>query len=266
MTTILDTIFEAKRRRVEKLRASTDRDDLISRARAARSLIEPHRFRTSVSNSERINVIAEFKRASPSKGLINAKADAAEIARQYKAGGAAAISVLTEEDFFRGSLDDLRGVRAEVDLPILRKDFTFDELQVYESAAAGADAILLIVASLSKQELTVLRDLAVDLGMDALVEVHTTDEMKVASDIDAKLIGVNNRDLRTFNVSLDISRELIALAPPDATIVAESGLKTHYDLAELRSLGYSAFLIGETLMKSGDIGGELRRLTGISAK
>ena len=165
-----------------------------------------------------------------------------------------------------GSLDDLRKVRTAVSLPILRKDFVFDEFQVYESAAAGADAILLIAGFLDADRLAELRSLAEDeLGMDALVEVHTADEMKIAADVGANLIGVNNRDLRTFEVSLDVSRELAKFAPSDATLVAESGLRTRDDLMELRSLGYSAFLIGETLMRSGDAAAALRGLVGIPA-
>ncbi len=150
-----------------------------------------------------------------------------------------AISVLTEEDYFAGSLDDLRNVKATVDLPVLRKDFVFDEYQVYESAAAGADAILLIVAALDDETLSHLRRLAEDeLGMDALVEVHTSDEMKRAAACGAKLIGVNNRDLRTFEVSLETSLSLATQAPPEALLISESGLHSSNDLQRLREAGY----------------------------
>src|SRR4029078_4178998 len=166
-------------------------------------------------------------RRSPSKGMIREGADPIEIARAYREGGAVAISVLTEEDYFAGSLDDLRQVKAAVDLPVLRKDFIVDEYQVYESAAAGADAILLIVAALDDELLARLRRLAEDeLQLDALVEVHTSDEMKRAAAVGAKLIGVNNRDLRTSEVSIDTSLSLAREAPADAVLISESGLKS----------------------------------------
>jgi indole-3-glycerol phosphate synthase len=195
-------------------------------------------------------IIAEIKRASPSKGVINDRIDVAEVARDYAAGGAAAISVLTEEDFFKGSLDDLRFVKAAVDLPVLRKDFTIEEYQIYEAAAAGADAILLIVTALDEDELLRLRTLAEDeLGMDAIVEVHSAEELEIADRIGAKMIGVNNRNLNTFDVSLDVSRELIKHRPEGVLMIAESGLTTRAEIDELRSLGFDGFLIGEALMR-----------------
>ena len=171
------------------------------------------------------------------------------------------MSVLTEEDHFKGSLDDLRAVRAAVDLPILRKDFFFDEFQIYEAAAAGADAILLIAAILGDDKIERMRTVAEDeLGIDALIEVHTLDELERVKSIGAKLIGVNNRDLRSFHVTLDVSRDLIKRSPDDAIMIAESGLQTPEELQELHALGYSGFLIGETLMRTGDPVAELRRL------
>jgi indole-3-glycerol phosphate synthase len=159
--------------------------------------------------------------------------------------------VLTEPDYFHGSLEDLRAVRWAVSIPVLRKEFIIDEFQIYEAADAGADAILLIVGALTADKLMRFRSLAeTELGMDALVEVHTEDEMAIATKIDATLIGVNNRDLRSLEVSLDVSRRLIELAPEGAILVSESGLKTREELTELQSLGYSAFLIGETLMRT----------------
>jgi indole-3-glycerol phosphate synthase len=263
MRTILDEIFDTKRRRVADERNRVDLAQLAETARAVRSASRSGVLRAALQGGG-VNIIAEFKRASPSKGVINDSSDAADVARQYEMAGARAISVLTEEDFFMGSLEDLRKAREAVSLPILRKDFTFHEFQIYEAAAAGADAILLIVSSLDADRLRQLRLLAEDeLGMDALVEVHTADEMTIAADIGAMLIGVNNRNLRTFDVSLDVSRELVKLAPSGATLVAESGLSKREDLAELRSLGYSGFLIGETLMRSGEPEHELRELTRI---
>ena len=208
-----------------------------------------------------VTVIAEIKRASPSKGEIRAHVEPARVAREYEAGGAAAISVLTEEDRFRGSLDDLRAVRGAVGLPLLRKDFIFDEFQVYEAAAAGADALLLIVAALDDGQLTrLIRQTEDELRMDALVEVHTREEMMRAHACGATLIGVNNRDLRTFEVSLETSVKLAGDARPGVTLVSESGLRSGDDLRRLRSLGYKGFLIGETLMRAPEPDKALRSL------
>lgn len=262
--TILEKIVESKRKRVDAAKAAVDRIELRDAAVAARAGIAPHRLRDALSDSSRLNIIAEFKRASPSKGIINDDLEPAEIATQYKAGGAAAVSVLTEEDHFMGSLDDLRTVRAAVDLPILRKDFIFDPFQIYEAAAAGADAVLLIAAMLSNTQLHDLEAIAEDdLSLDAVIEVHTLEEMNRVKDTGAKLIGVNNRNLDTFEVSLETSREIIQNAPHGSIMIAESGLETKNDLIELRDLGYSGFLIGETLMRSGDPRAELRMLSGI---
>jgi indole-3-glycerol phosphate synthase len=260
--TILDKIFAAKRVRVEEAKRSVGIERIIGLASEGRASLEDHRFRSALQALGGPNIIAEFKRASPSKGPINDGVDAQTVARSYEDGGAAAISVLTEEDFFKGSLDDLRAVRSTVDLPILRKDFIFDPFQIYEAAEAGADAILLIAAMLDDEALVELYDLAeVTLGLDALVEVHTLDELERVINMGATLIGVNNRDLRTFNVSLDASRELIRHAPSGAIMVTESGLKTREDLFEMSELGYSGFLIGETLMRSGDPANALRVLS-----
>src|SRR6185503_9642920 len=224
----------------------------LARVREAKTRANPHAFRRALQG-DGINVIAEFKRRSPSKGMIREGADPIEIARAYQAGGAVAMSVLTEEDYFAGSLEDLRQVKATVDLPILRKDFIVDEYQVYESAAAGADAILLIVAALDDELLLRLRRLAEDeLQMDALVEVHTSEEMRRAAACGAKLIGVNNRDLRTFEVSLETSLSLAREVPSEALLISESGLKTRDDLQLLHSVGYRGFLIGETLVRAED--------------
>jgi len=231
------------------------------RMREARS--SAHGFR-SVLEKEGINIIAEFKRRSPSKGIIREGANPIEIARAYQAGGAVAMSVLTEEDYFAGSLEDLRQVKSAVDLPVLRKDFIVEEFQVYEAAVVGADAILLIVAALDDELLLRLRRLAEDvLGMDALVEVHTSDEMRRAAACGAKLIGVNNRDLRTFEVSLDTSLSLAREAPADALLVSESGLNNAADLRRLYDVGYRGFLIGETLMRADDPAAALRSFRGL---
>lgn len=232
------------------------------RLREARSS-RAHRFRSALQK-DGINIIAEFKRRSPSKGMIREGANPIDIARAYEAGGAVAMSVLTEEDYFAGSLDDLRQVKSAVELPVLRKDFIVDEYQVYESVVAGADAILLIVAALDDESLSRLRSLAEDeLGLDALVEVHTSDEMKRAVACGGKLIGVNNRDLRTFEVSLETSLGLAREASADAVLISESGLKSRDDLQRLHDAGYRGFLIGETLMRAEDPEQTLRSFRGV---
>lgn len=232
------------------------------RVREAKTPASPHAFRNALQK-DGINIIAEFKRRSPSKGMIREGANPIEVARAYQAGGAVAMSVLTEADYFAGSLDDLRQVKATVNLPVLRKDFIVDEYQVYESAANGADAILLIVAALDDEQLSRFRQLAEDdLQMDALVEVHTSGEMKRAAACGAKLIGVNNRDLRTFEVSLDTSLRLAREAPLEALLISESGLHSPSDLSRLRDAGYRGFLIGETLMRADDPAAALRSFRG----
>jgi indole-3-glycerol phosphate synthase len=233
------------------------------RVREAKTSARPHAFRSALQK-DGINIIAEFKRRSPSKGMIREGANPIEVARAYHAGGAVAMSVLTEEDYFAGSLDDLRQVKSTVDLPVLRKDFVVDDYQIYESAAAGADAILLIVAALDDEALSRMRRLAEDeLQIDALVEVHTSDEMKRATACGAKLIGVNNRDLRTFEVSLETSLRLAREAPADAVLISESGLKSSEDLQRLHEAGYRGFLIGETLMRADDPAVALRSFRGL---
>jgi indole-3-glycerol phosphate synthase len=207
-------------------------------------------------------IIAEFKRHSPSAGAIQAQADPVELARMYEAGGAAAMSVLTEPEHFKGSLDDLRLVAASVELPLLRKDFAVDRHQVYEAALAGAEAVLVIVAGLSDAEALKLLDAAHRTKLDVLVEVHTAEELERAAALGARLIGVNNRNLKTLEVDLETSLRLAELAPADATLVAESGLRTRADIERLQAAGYRAFLIGETLMRAADPRAELAALQG----
>lgn len=261
--TILQEIFEAKKLCVAKRRQETGMSKLVADAYDARASREPHRLRSALSG-EGINIIAEFKRASPSKGIINDTLNAADVGRIYETAGAGAISVLTEEDYFKGSFDDLRAMRGAVGIPILQKDFIFSEFQIYEAAIAGADAILLIVAMLDDVTLGNLYGIAGELGIDALVEVHNKEEMSRAAAIGAAIIGVNNRDLKTFKVSLDISYDLMKDAPAGAIMVTESGLKTRDDIQSLKRCGYDGFLIGETLMRSGDPEEALKALTGIT--
>ena len=249
---VLSEIIAKKRERLLIAKDAASFEQMQSLANEARGNAPPQALRKALRR-DGINVIAEFKRRSPSKGIIRPDADVLQIVRSYEAGGAAAISVLTEEDYFSGSVDDLRTVKASVSLPVLRKDFIFEEYQVYESAAAGADAILLIVAALDDELLLSLRRLAEDeLGLDALVEVHTSEEMRRAVDCGAKVIGVNNRDLRTFEVTLETSLTVAREAPSEALLVSESGLRSREDLRSLHTAGFRGFLIGETLMRAQD--------------
>lgn len=262
----LSTIIEAKRRRVRGAAAARPLASLRREAEDVRRAAARGAFGASVGR-EGVNVIAEIKRASPSKGALRPGLDAAELAGDYERGGAAALSVLTEEDFFKGSLADLRAARAGAGVPVLRKDFVFGEWQVYESAAAGADAVLLIVAALDDPLLRGLRELAEDeLGMDALVEVHTAAEMERAEAAGARLVGVNNRDLRSFEVSLETSVALAPRAPAGATLVSESGLREGRDLARLRAHGYRAFLVGESFVRAANPGAALRELLEAAAE
>jgi indole-3-glycerol phosphate synthase len=205
-------------------------------------------------------IIAEVKKASPSKGILSQDFDPVRIARTYEEGGAAALSVLTDESFFLGSLRDLETARAAVSIPVIRKDFTIDALQILEAAAHGADAILLIAAILTEREIRDFREAAARYRLSALVEVHNRKELDVAIAAGADLIGVNNRNLSTFEVSLDTSLELAEHMPAGAILVSESGIHDAADVARLRAAGYTAFLVGEHLMKSGDPAGALRRL------
>jgi len=247
----LAEIIEKKNARLAISKTQTPRETIKSRARAARESASRHALRNALIGDDRIKIIAEFKRRSPSKGIIRGDADPVRVAQQYELGGATAISVLTEEDFFDGSLDDVRAVRQKTTLPILRKDFIFDDYQVYESAAAGADALLLIVAALDDDSLRSLRELTEnELAMDALVEVHTRDEMQRAIDSGANIIGVNNRNLVTFEVSLSTSIDLAAVASPATKLISESGIETREDINRLCDAGYNGFLIGETLMRA----------------
>jgi len=205
-------------------------------------------------------VIAEVKKASPSKGVIRADFDPAAIARSYAAGGAACLSVLTDADFFQGSEAYLQQARAACDLPVLRKDFTIDPYQVYEARAIGADCILLIVAALGDASLLELALLAAELDLDVLVEVHDEDELERALEIPAPLIGVNNRNLSTFETSLDTTLRLQGRIDDGRLLVTESGIHTPADVARMRAAGVGAFLVGEAFMRAADPGAELARL------
>lgn len=202
--------------------------------------------------SGQLAIISEIKKASPSKGVLMEDFHPARLAADYEKGGAAALSVLTDRDFFQGSLEDLRAARAACSLPVIRKDFTISEYQIHEAASAGADAILLIVAILSLEELRAFRQLAKEYGMAALVEAHDERELALALESGAEIVGINNRDLRTFHVSLETSIGLAPRIPAGVTKVSESGIFTAADIRRLKDAGYDAFLIGEHLMKSGN--------------
>lgn len=249
-------IMKDKRRELKATQQTLPLAGVRAAGIEARRRAKPHALSAALQR-EGINIIAEFKRRSPSKGWIREDADAATNALNYQEGGAAAVSVLTEMNRFGGTLEDLRAVRAAVSIPVLRKDFIINEYQVYESAAAGADALLLIVAALREQELRRLFELTEnELGMDALVEVHTKKDLECATRCGAKIIGVNNRDLRTFQVSIDTSFELMLHAPEDAILVSESGL-TPGAIKRLRP-EYKGFLVGEQLMRARDSVKKLR--------
>ncbi len=259
MSDILQQIVTRKRERLAVAQAALPFAELKrqTRPRVANAFTAPLR-------REGINIIAEVKRRSPSKGVIRADFDAVSIAQNYSANGAACISVLTEEDYFDGSLEYLKAIRTITATPLLRKDFIFDEYQLWEAAHAGSDCILLIAAMLEPAQFNDLLQVAYGLGLDVLVEVHDVLECEMVLRYDVRLLGVNNRNLRTFVTSLDTSIQLAgALAaqlPKSLTLVSESGLKTRADLDLLRDAGFHAFLIGEELMRAGDEGAVLAAL------
>jgi indole-3-glycerol phosphate synthase len=257
--TILDEILAAKRDEVAEAKRRVPPAALSARAAAA----EPVRgFRRALLAGRGPRVIAELKRRSPSKGEIRRDFDPVAIAKSYEAGGAAALSVLTDERFFGGSLAVLEAVRAATSLPLLRKDFVLDAYQIDEARAAGADAVLLIVAALAPNALGELRAHAAGLGLDVLVEVHDEAELDAAKGAGADLIGINNRDLRTFVTDLGVTERLAKRVPHGALVVAESGIFGSEDVTRLARAGASAFLVGESLMREPDPGLALRRLLG----
>ena len=258
MTTLAD-IIAATRRGITQRLAESDLDAMERMAVDHK----PRGFRKALqsANKERIAVIAELKQASPSKGLIRSDFDPAELARELEAAGAAALSVLTDEEFFQGSLANLRTASENSALPCLRKDFIVDEFQILEARANCADAVLLIVAALSDDELRSLAERARKYELDILCEIHDEEELGRALDAGCDLIGVNSRDLKTFKVDLDTAFRLADSLPPNVISIAESGIESGADIARLRSTGYDAFLIGETLMKAKRPGDTLKSLT-----
>lgn len=266
MPPMLQEIIKNKAAELNDLKATPD---FAEEARGTRDLAEslpPARdFTAAVSTAggpAATRVIAEVKKASPSKGVIREDFDPVAIACAYEANGAAAVSVLTDERYFMGSLEYLKAIRAEVALPLLRKDFIIDEYQVYEARAAGADAVLLIVAALELEALRELITLASSLGLAPLVEVHGEAEVETALNAGARIIGVNNRDLNTFRTDISTTERLAPMLPEGSVLVTESGINTPADIARLKKAGADAFLIGEALVREPDPGARLRELIG----
>ena len=256
--TVLADIIAAARRKVRECRSHADIRELERKAEAHL----PRGFRRALESASKsgIAIIAELKKGSPSRGLIRSDFDPAKLARELEQAGATALSVLTDEEFFHGSLENLRTASAETKLPCLRKDFIVDEFQVLEARANCADAILLIVAAVTQEELISLTRRAHELNLDVLCEVHDEEELGRALDAGCDLIGVNSRDLRTFNVDLTTALRVADSIPLNVVAVAESGIESGADVARLRAAGYDAFLIGETLMRAERPGDALKSL------
>jgi len=260
MSDILNTILARKAEEIQQRSRVRPLEDMRVRAMQqppTRGFVDAIRRKHAAGEAA---VIAEVKKASPSKGLIRKDFNPAQIARSYEAGGAACLSVLTDVDFFQGSNLYLGEAREACSLPVLRKDFTIDPYQVYEARVIGADAILLIVAALEDYQMVEMANLAMELGMDVLVEVHDIDELERALQTDCELIGVNNRNLRTFEVSLDTTLALKDAVPRDRTLVTESGIATQADVAKMRGAGVQTFLVGESFMREAEPGSALQRL------
>lgn len=270
---ILEKILAYKREFVAAAKASRPIEGVIAEARlapAARGFAKRLRGTRSAGGAREpqatLRVVAEVKKASPSKGVIRADFDPVAIARSYEAGGASCVSVLTDEKFFQGSLDYLRAIRAAVSIPILRKEFMIDPYQVYEARAAGADCILLIAGMIPWGEQRALRDLARELGMDVLMEIHNGDELDGALELAPDVLGVNNRDLRTADFKTDLSQteNLVARIPPEVAFISESGIRDAADIERLARLGVDGVLVGEHLMRESDPGAAIAAKLGIT--
>ena len=256
--TILDEIVEHKRQELGRLRVEVPRGELERRGAARPAPRDLARALRPEPGGVRL--LAEVKKASPSRGVLAERFDPLTLAETYAANGAAALSVLTDEKYFQGSLDFLTAIRERVAVPVLRKDFTLDEYQVWEARAAGADAVLLIVSILEAAQLRDLREAAAGLGLGALVEAHTASEIDVALGAGARIVGINNRDLKTFETRIEVSLELLPLIPPDVIAVSESGFFTADQVRAVVAAGAHAVLVGEALVRAPDVGAKVREL------
>ena len=254
---ILDNINEKRKIQLEREIRNISRADIKMMANECE--VKPIDFKKSLVG-ERLNCICEVKKASPSKGLIRENFKPVEIALEYEKAGASAISCLTEEFYFQGRSQFLRDIRKNINIPILRKDFIFDEYQIYEAKTLGASAVLLIAAMLSKEQIKEFHNIASENGLQCLTEVHNEDELQKVLDCDCDIIGINNRNLKTFEVSLDTTKRLTMLIPLGKVVVSESGITTNEDMKKLRSVRANAVLIGETLMRSDSITETLNKL------
>lgn len=259
--TILDEIYKYK---LSEVKVNKRRVSIETLKEQCRKMPCARSFGTALKSATNIRIIAEIKKASPSLGIIREDFNPVEIARIYENNGASAISVLTDEKFFQGSLSYLTGVKNSVNLPILRKDFIIDPYQIYEARSAGADAILLIAALLSSEEMQYYLDLAYELGMECLVEIHSENELEKVLKTSARIIGINNRDLATFKTSLEITHKLRPMIPAEKIVVSESGIKSRREVDKLIKEGIDAILVGETLMKSDNIAAQLKALLGLA--
>lgn len=258
---ILDEIIAHKKIEIEEMKSLRPLSDIMESVDAVSKNI--HSFKDAITrkSGEPIHLIAEVKKASPSQGVIRPDFDPQDIAETYQNHGAHAISVLTDSRFFQGKLDYLRQIRKSVSLPLLRKDFILDEYQLWEAKEAGADAILLIVAALSQEDLAnLLKKAREQLSLDVLVEVHSKPEMEIALNAGADILGINNRNLKTFKVSLEITESLKPLVPSGIPVVGESGIKTRHDVINMENMNVDALLIGETFMRADNIGKKIDEL------
>ena len=257
--TILERILETKRGELEESKRARPREEVVFEAAQA----PPARSLEAAVRREGLRIVAEGKKASPSRGIIREDFDPLAIAGACAGAGAAAISVLTDSEYFQGSLEYLASIREVVDVPLLRKDFIIDTYQVFEARAAGADAILLILAALSDREAEPLASAAAELGMDVLWEVHDREEMRRLAAFSPRVVGINNRDLKTFDVSLDTTRRLLPEVPGAAAVISESGFSRRDELEMMVGWGVDAFLVGEGLMRAEDPGAALSGLLGV---
>ena len=254
---ILDTIVAHKQEEVKIQKSQLPLSEL---RKTLRDMTPTRDFKAAISTPGQISLIAEVKKASPSKGIIREDFDPIAIAQIYQSSGAAAISVLTDERFFQGSLSYLTAIREVTSIPLLRKDFIIDEYQIYQARAAGADAILLIAAILELETMQTFLNIAYSLDLNCLVEVHTESELRRVLDADAQIVGINNRDLNTFQTNLNTTVQLRKLIPQDKIVVSESGIHSSRDVKMLQECGVNAILVGESLMRSADINAKVKEL------